>query len=366
MASRGAWLTATRGELRCGGACVRINHGVERCVADCDTQGRGANPELWGVLGGRRRSCVRAAAYDPLPLLLVQCPARAHLQLRYFTSVVMGRHRPASRCGRQTTGVAGGCVRDVWDGEVRCARDVLMHARRPRCSCLPRRRGTSGVLWGMPRGRTRSCVVVLLFERSRTYAVASRRREGAERVERDGIDRVDLARLLALHELLTRLPVALEGEVLVLLGCVDVLDGHAPLDRADRVARLVGERGDAARLVLERRRVHAVRLSAVLEGLQVERVHVAQLGRVLLPLVRWHVGRRHHHERRANVHGVDALRHRDRLDRVRLARVPKLHRVVPPARDHEPVMHLHVLDALDRLLVPPDRLRRGLAGLKWG
>mmetsp|Transcript_58214 Transcript_58214/g.161311 ORF Transcript_58214/g.161311 Transcript_58214/m.161311 type:complete len:240 (-) Transcript_58214:1164-1883(-) len=169
MASRGAWLTATRGELRCGGACVRINHGVERCVADCDTQGRGANPELWGVLGGRRRSCVRAAAYDPLPLLLVQCPARAHLQLRYFTSVVMGRHRPASRCGRQTTGVAGGCVRDVWDGEVRCARDVLMHARRPRCSCLPRRRGTSGVLWGMPRGRTRSCVVVLLFERSRTY-----------------------------------------------------------------------------------------------------------------------------------------------------------------------------------------------------
>ena len=54
-----------------------------------------------------------------------------------------------------------------------------------------------------------------------------------------------------------------------------------------------------------------------LADLHVEGVHVAR-GRVGLLLVRGHVRRADDHQRIADVHGVDSLRQRDGLDRVRV------------------------------------------------
>ena len=181
------------------------------------------------------------------------------------------------------------------------------------------------------------------------------RAAGGERVvlavEADGVHRVDVLHAGLLDA------VALEGVLLLLhlRARVEVLYGHAALDRAEHVAELVGETADAARLVLERRLLLLQRLR-----------HVAQVPDVHLP------PRSAHHQpvaaRAERVHAVGLGVH---ARAARLARVPQLDVVVPSAGDDDAGL-CGVLDAADwRAVLPHHRLRAAvevehLAGVGGG
>lgn len=106
---------------------------------------------------------------------------------------------------------------------------------------------------------------------------------------------------------------ALEGKVVLGIGWVDVLDGDASLDAAEREAGrllglLVSKDGDAAVLVFERR------------------LDALELGRLALQRVEAHEAVRRGHHRHGVVHvgAVAALRQVHRHYRHRAARVPEL------------------------------------------
>ena len=167
-------------------------------------------------------------------------------------------------------------------------------------------------------------------------AVAAGGAEGAVHgVEADGVDGEDVASVVD-----GIAAVAFEAEVVALVFVVDVLDGAAAFDTADREARAICKRADGSRLPFQRR------LHCLVEVCRVLEVHD------LDPAV---CGADYEHFVAAHVHAVDAFFALYAGDWCGLPEVPVFDHLVPAAGDeHRTVAEHEGLDAADRLVVCSD------------
>ena len=153
------------------------------------------------------------------------------------------------------------------------------------------------------------------------------------RMKGDVVDGEYVLRLVGLCRLAA---VALEGEVVLGVWRVHVLNGHTALDGAERepgrILVLVEEYAHAAVLKLERTldRLHLLRLL-------VKVVHLDEA-----------IGAAHDRHRSVDVRAVGALGQHQSEERIGLSQVPELERLVPAAGHHARVVGPHdVMDGLD-------------------